>query len=810
MHDKISLQPNSDPGSYHNRFSNRLPAMAEGADPSNSLVPETPQNEASISDTISELLRHPQLGSLDPSLSFLDDPTALLESALSTDSSLLMGTVAGSVDTSALLDAASNSAAGVTSGAGALPVSQPRLLNPPLAVPDISHLTSMAAASGAEMSTAQQLSSSSVGSLNPPLSVPDISHLTASLGPLAVPQDQFSTLQGTQSSTSPASGKTQLVSGAMESAPEVIGPEDPLPATVSDADQIKEGQEQHESATTSAGGVRIPDTTEFAPASSIAAAIASDALEPVLEAPPPQLAGATTPVSRAVMAPTLPLLPTDLVPPSSSSLAHSSIPSSGIQAGVQTTGTQAPVEPLSKHASVQAASDSEAASAIQPVPSSQSAPPPVPMTSTGTNTALSQALTGATPLLTAPPTSTPPLPLLPVPASSVVRPPITPKGLNLPLLQFLQLNFPNLRIDNLKDILQVNSLLSHALQHQQQQIAAATSATATPIFTSASALTAVGTAAVGTAAPVSVAKPAAKATDIIKAKLASVPVGSVRPAVPAGQFIPIEKVAKSATSSISVASQISVTKSLTSVGTSTNSSSRAPVFVQIIRPGSSTSTSTGTQATPPAVTRPQPKAKPVVIPRSGGSRLPLLSSTSSTPNILARQPRLPGLVVQTTLASVPSTIPTASPIGVGVAPARKEAPLRVSTRPSRKPRYLELSKTHAELSRTVIKPAESEPMDVDVGQPVQRLEYPAHLRDHTYCIYNPAEGENIARIIAQNFHVACTIPPARLSYAPQIPDSPTTLHKLLKVVPRKSAARSSAASTPRGGSRSSTPRARYR
>ncbi len=44
----------------------------------------------------------------------------------------------------------------------------------------------------------------------------------------------------------------------------------------------------------------------------------------------------------------------------------------------------------------------------------------------------------------------------------------TPKGLNLPLLQFLQLNFPALKLDSFKDIFQVNTLLAHTLQQQQQ------------------------------------------------------------------------------------------------------------------------------------------------------------------------------------------------------------------------------------------------------------------------------------------------------------------------------------------------------
>ena len=49
-----------------------------------------------------------------------------------------------------------------------------------------------------------------------------------------------------------------------------------------------------------------------------------------------------------------------------------------------------------------------------------------------------------------------------------------PKGLNLPLLQFLNLNFPNLRIESIKDILQVNAILATTLQlHEQHKASAA-------------------------------------------------------------------------------------------------------------------------------------------------------------------------------------------------------------------------------------------------------------------------------------------------------------------------------------------------
>jgi len=73
-----------------------------------------------------------------------------------------------------------------------------------------------------------------------------------------------------------------------------------------------------------------------------------------------------------------------------------------------------------------------------------------------------------------------------------------------------------------------------------------------------------------------------------------------------------------------------------------------------------------------------------------------------------------------------------------------------------------------ELTRTVIQPADSE-MEVDVvGQPLQSLNLPAHLKDHCYSLYNPEEGERMTKMETGGIRITSTIPPARLSYAPQV------------------------------------------
>ena len=70
---------------------------------------------------------------------------------------------------------------------------------------------------------------------------------------------------------------------------------------------------------------------------------------------------------------------------------------------------------------------------------------------------------------------------------------------------------------------------------------------------------------------------------------------------------------------------------------------------------------------------------------------------------------------------------------------------------------------------------------LDVGQPVVPLELPSFLADHTYCIYNPT----VPSLPRQLPEYVVTIPSERLSYAPEVPDSPRTLFKLLKVLPKK-------------------------
>ena len=117
---------------------------------------------------------------------------------------------------------------------------------------------------------------------------------------------------------------------------------------------------------------------------------------------------------------------------------------------------------------------------------------------------------------------------------------------------------------------------------------------------------------------------------------------------------------------------------------------------------------------------------------------------------------------------------------------------RMSTRTTAKQHHL---------TKTLVEPVDAEPMDLDVGEPFQVLELPPHLKDHSYSCYNPEEGERIAGQQGLSIKVFSGIPPARVSYAPPLPDSPNTLYKLLKVIPKKTASRRSSAASSKTPSR---------
>ena len=135
---------------------------------------------------------------------------------------------------------------------------------------------------------------------------------------------------------------------------------------------------------------------------------------------------------------------------------------------------------------------------------------------------------------------------------------------------------------------------------------------------------------------------------------------------------------------------------------------------------------------------------------------------------------------------LPLVFPRDTPSAADPAPNNPPSPLPISI-PVLPP--LSLPPSPSASTPTVMQPVEQEPMDVDVGQAIVpvALDRPPHLLDHDYCLYNPTLPGSAQQVSLS----LLSIPSERLSYAPEVPDSPRTLHKLLKILPRRSS------STPR-------------
>ena len=235
---------------------------------------------------------------------------------------------------------------------------------------------------------------------------------------------------------------------------------------------------------------------------------------------------------------------------------------------------------------------------------------------------------------------------------------------------------------------------------------------------------------------------------------------------------------------------LSAASSITNVTPSVSQTVRKPVLAQVIGTG-------GPVKKPSSV--PQLLAKTPSSLRQGGSSTmsvtPLanttsLPQTSSTSQANVSTSSLGPVNVNIVPSSDPSETPTTTPLGKSFIISQSKVPsiLRKQTPPTSQSPLLALSAKLSSGSHSpaeVVKPVESEPMDIDVGS-VTPMELPSHLADHTYCIYNPTITSR-SRSIPDRL---ITIPSERLSYAPEVPDSPKTLFKLLKVMPKKSSSTS--------------------
>ena len=659
-------------------------------------------NTSTSTVDVNELLQNPVPMDIATTLGLLDDPS----SPFGGSGSLLLPpemNTGGLVDPSTFQPTTSENQGNLTGGVPET-ISAAEGPNPQLNIPDVSQLASslMAAAAASlessgssviEQPTHHEVDSSSP--LNPPLIVPDISQFTTA-----------------NTASSQAVGVTATISQLKDT------PSQPADITSQLRDTFAMNSQPTDVTATHTAGSQLEDIpkTLIDPSVQVSTHLSIPNTNQLTTSSPSSLVsseskGAPPPMSQhvgGVLPHTVNTLSTtgtgQLVPPPSASqgvpvkspeplIAPTVAPSSGglVSTSVQTTSfpSSAPIAP--RHP--------------DPPPTSvQANTTSVPLSATTVGNLLASAIASSITNLSSSTTSASSSPSQA--ASSSPAPALDsasiPKGLNLPLLQFLNLNFPNLRIESIKDILQVNAILATTLQLHEQHKASA--ALQTPSSSSSS--------------------PVAAIPQLPEVK----PRPTVSPLVPP----------------TTVKQQPTPPTTSSSLGQAATAAGKTRVFAQVIRPD-------GTKAA----------GSPVVIPKpSPSGRNPL---QRSSPLILIKQNKATSdLVVHTTLASIPPSTPSS---------------LTTSTRSTRSKFKQDLPSSRAllknlqlpkELTRTIVQPADSEMMEVDVGQPLLSLNLPTHLKDHSYSLYNPEEGERIVKTRTGGIRITSTIPPARLSYAPQV------------------------------------------
>ena len=659
-------------------------------------------NTSTSTVDVNELLQNPVPMDIATTLGLLDDPS----SPFGGSGSLLLPpemNTGGLVDPSTFQPTTSENQGNLTGGVPET-ISAAEGPNPQLNIPDVSQLASslMAAAAASlessgssviEQPTHHEVDSSSP--LNPPLIVPDISQFTTA-----------------NTASSQAVGVTATISQLKDT------PSQPADITSQLRDTFAMNSQPTDVTATHTAGSQLEDIpkTLIDPSVQVSTHLSIPNTNQLTTSSPSSLVsseskGAPPPMSQhvgGVLPHTVNTLSTtgtgQLVPPPSASqgvpvkspeplIAPTVVPSSGglVSTSVQTTSfpSSAPITP--RHP--------------DPPPTSvQANTTSVPLSATTVGNLLASAIASSITNLSSSTTSASSSPSQA--ASSSPAPALDsasiPKGLNLPLLQFLNLNFPNLRIESIKDILQVNAILATTLQLHEQHKASA--ALQTPSSSSSS--------------------PVAAIPQLPEVK----PRPTVSPLMPP----------------TTVKQQPTPPTTSSSLGQAATAAGKTRVFAQVIRPD-------GTKAA----------GSPVVIPKpSPSGRNPL---QRSSPLILIKQNKATSdLVVHTTLASIPPSTPSS---------------LTTSTRSTRSKFKQDLPSSRAllknlqlpkELTRTIVQPADSEMMEVDVGQPLLSLNLPTHLKDHSYSLYNPEEGERIVKTRTGGIRITSTIPPARLSYAPQV------------------------------------------
>ena len=528
-------------------------------------------------------------------------------------------------------------------------------------------------------------------------------------------------------------------------------------------------------------------------------------------------------------------------------------------ASVPSPATQAVLPPHSSLASpaVQEISPQSATDATKVVYTVKPSPTPLPASNSASAVTHTLPVSAAKPAATSPsqlslsvgstssrfpppcaitPLSRPnPSTISPLPTSTPPQLSAAAKGLNLPLLQFLNLNFPSLKVKDLQDVLSINTLLTQVLKQQLNNPASSAAATLQQLMDvskpdqSASSLPSLATVQSSTSGTrvsgtqlvlprTTVSSSVASGPSLLglqtglstssrpssaltaTGSLKSLPFGAgVKPMT--AQPLTVDGKAQSASSSglgINLelfskqsSSLLSTLASPSAPSPSTTASSRKAVLVQILNKTSTT--------TPTTVTTTPPSKSPIMIPRMKSlSKSPLILNRHNrghqqqSPAVATASPHTSVSKSSTPTLSTGKHSPPVSSLCVSLSlPAlrgsQQQEPIVNKRRtPSRKSAHQTTTDTsQQQLNRTVVQPAESEAMEVDVGQPIQRMKLPTHLKDHSYSLFNTEEAEKQRIISASNFSFISSIPPTRLSYAPQVPDSPSTLHKLLKVLPKK-------------------------
>ena len=173
---------------------------------------------------------------------------------------------------------------------------------------------------------------------------------------------------------------------------------------------------------------------------------------------------------------------------------------------------------------------------------------------------------------------------------------------------------------------------------------------------------------------------------------------------------------------------------------------RTPVFAQILANMKQQDSMSGFQSVS--------KSSLPIVPKQTST------STFTSPLVLGRGKKQQADMLHAPLASVPRA-PSPLHTATKSVTTRGGALKKMSTRTAAKLQ-------NSQLAKTLIENEESETMEVDVGQPFQTFELPKHLRDHCYSRYNPEEGERLSLAKGKNLRVISSIPPARVSYAPQV------------------------------------------